>query len=114
MLFGKKKQRIVELTPAEAEAQVRSGSLMLVDVREAGERRDVAPRVPSTHIPVGEIDARMTELPSDTPVAFVCKAGGHSTKAAKAAAARGLDVRNVTGGMTAWSAAGVPTTSGGR
>lgn len=113
-MFGKKKQHISEITPAEAEAQVRAGTLLLVDVREADERHDLAPQVPSTHIPVGEIDARLSELPSDSPVAFVCKAGGRSTKAAKVAAARGLDVRNVTGGMTAWSAAGVPTTGAGR
>ncbi len=111
-MFGKNKTKVIDITPNEAEGLARSGQLVLVDVREPDERRDLAPGVQSTHLPVGQIIDRMGELPKEQPVAFVCKAGGRSLKAAEAAAAAGLDVRNVVGGMTAWEAHGLPVTKG--
>ncbi|CAB4961166.1 MULTISPECIES: rhodanese-like domain-containing protein [Patulibacter] len=111
-MFGRKKHQIIDLTPKEAEHAAKTGELVLVDVREADERRQLAPKVKSMHIPVGGIADRTGELPTDRPVAFVCKAGGRSMKAAKTAATAGLDVRNVVGGMTAWDAQGLPTKKG--
>lgn len=114
-MFGRKKTEtapsaaLEEISPADAEQQVRAGALVLVDVREDDERVKLAPGVESRHVPVGEIDARMGELPTDRPLAFVCRSGKRSAKAANAAAAAGLDVRNVTGGMTAWDEAGLST-----
>lgn len=111
-MFGRKKHQVVDITPGEADRAARSGGLVLVDVREADERRALAPAVRSTHIPAGQLADRIGELPTDRPVAFVCRAGGRSTEAAKAGAAADLDVRNVTGGMTAWDAQGLPTKNG--
>lgn len=116
-MFGRKKKQapttppaeLVQISPAEAVKQTRSGAIVLVDVREPDERKKLAPAVEFLHVPVGDIDARMGELPTDRPLAFVCRSGKRSTKAATAAAAAGLDVRNVTGGMTAWYDADLPT-----
>lgn len=111
-MFGRKKHQIIDLTPKEAEHAARTGEVVLVDVREADERRALAPAVRSTHIPVGVLADRTGELPTDRPVAFVCKSGGRSLAAAKTASSAGLDVRNVLGGMTAWDAQGLPTKKG--
>lgn len=110
-MFGTKK-KLTEIEPRAAAQQVQAGTLTLVDVRETDERRELAPAVDSVHIPVGEIERRVGELPTGSPVAFVCRSGGRSSKAAKTAQAAGLDVRNVTGGMTQWDADGVPTAKG--
>lgn len=111
-MFGRKKQKIIDLTPKEAEHAAKTGELVLVDVREVDERRQLAPKVKSMHIPVGQLSGRLDELPTDRPVTFVCRAGSRSTNATKTAAAAGLDVRNVVGGMTAWDAQGLPTKKG--
>jgi len=111
-MLGRKKHQIIDLTPKKAEHAAKTGELVLIDVREADERRALAPAVRSTHIPVGEIADRTSELPTDRPVAFVCKSGSRSAEAAKLAAAAGLDVRSVVGGMSAWDAQGLPTNKG--
>jgi len=55
-----------------------------------------------------ELDGRLRD--GETPVAVVCGSGYRSTVAASVLARRGFDdVWNVTGGMTAWKAAGLPT-----
>jgi rhodanese-related sulfurtransferase len=118
-MFGRRKRTaaapevlLPEISPADAEEQVRARTLVLIDVRENDGRTTLAPGVQSQHLPVGEIDERMGELPTDRPLAFVCRSGKRSAKAAAAAAAADLDVRNVTGGMTAWQDAGLSTTKG--
>ena len=99
---------IPQLTPAQVAAR---DDLVLVDVREAGERAEVrAPQ--SVHVPLGEVEARLSELPRDRTVAFVCRSGGRSGRAARVAAAHGLTAANVGGGMVAWEAAGLPVASG--
>jgi rhodanese-related sulfurtransferase len=110
-VFGLK-NKSNEISPAEAAEQVKSGALVLVDVRESDERRSLAPGVKSTHIPLGQLGGRMSSLPDGKPVAFICAAGGRSGRATKAAVAAGLDARNVTGGMSAWNRAGLPTKAG--
>ena len=57
-----------------------------------------------------ELDGRLGD--GETPVAVVCGSGYRSTVAASVLARRGFEeVWNVTGGMTAWKAAGLPTVS---
>lgn len=106
------KPAIVEIDPAEAAVWATEERLTLVDVREVDERRAIAPAAPSTHIPLGTLAARLHELPRDQPIAFICAAGGRSAMAAKTALKAGLDARNVTGGMNAWTASATPTTTG--
>ena len=99
---------ITQLTPAEVAAR---GDVVLVDVRESDERAEV--RAPaSVHVPLGEVESRLSELPRDRTVAFVCRSGGRSSMAARVAAGVGLTVANVDGGMLAWQAAGLPVASG--
>ena len=98
-----------EMSPRDAVAGVRAGTLHLVDVREDEERRDLAPGVPSQHLPLGDLPARLSDVPSGSPLAFVCRSGRRSAEATELASAAGLDARNVTGGMVAWTEDQLPT-----
>lgn len=82
--------------------------LQIVDVRSRQEwRTGHAPR--ARHIPLDELPGRLSELPSDQPVAFICQSGARSQRAAKLATQAGLQAINIQGGMLAWTRAGLPT-----
>ena len=105
---------IQQITPQEATQRVESGALLL-DVREPDEWQ--AGHAPGAkHLPLGELGARVDELPKDRPIVAVCRVGGRSGKAAEALVNAGYDVVNLAGGMQAWDAAGQPvvTDDGGR
>ena len=81
--------------------EMRGGRLVLYDVREGDERADDF--VPgSRHLPLGQLRARLGELPRDKPVAFICRTGRRSAMAAATARHAGYDAHNVKGGMTGW------------
>ena len=75
----------------------------VLDVREPSEV--VEWTIPgATNVPLGELAARLGELPHDREVVVVCAAGGRSAGAADFLAAAGLRVANLRGGMAAWGA----------
>jgi molybdopterin/thiamine biosynthesis adenylyltransferase/rhodanese-related sulfurtransferase len=80
-----------------------ASDFLLIDVREPWEL-DIA-KLPNTlAIPLGEIGNRLSEIPVDKDIAIHCKAGGRSAKAVDILRASGFQkVRNVTGGINAWS-----------
>jgi rhodanese-related sulfurtransferase len=101
-------------TVAESSAEVPAANVpdgaWLLDVREDDEW--AAGHAPgATHIPLGQLSDRATEVPRDTTVYVVCRAGGRSARAAFALAGAGWDVLNVAGGMQDWAAAGRPMTA---
>lgn len=64
------------------------------------------------HLPLGDIPARVDELPStDESLPIICRSGGRSGRAVQWLVQQGFDVVNVEGGMKAWEAAGKPMTS---
>ncbi len=83
---------------------------LLLDVREPEEW--VAGHAPGAqHIPLGDLPARVGEVPHDRQVVAVCRSGGRSAGATGWLAEQGYDAINLDGGMTAWSAAGRPMVS---
>ncbi|MEZ0471455.1 Grx4 family monothiol glutaredoxin [Luteimonas salinilitoris] len=91
------------LTPAEADARVRAGTLTLVDVRPPEERAQASLNTP---FEVLDGDARRTleALPKDTPLAFLCHTGQRSREAAEHFRGLGFGgVYNVEGGIEAWA-----------
>lgn len=93
-----------------AVAGLKSGRLVLVDVREQSERaRGFAPG--SRHLPLSQLKRRLGELPTDRPVAFICQSGRRSAMAATAARRAGMDAYNVAGGMIAWERDNLETES---
>lgn len=82
------------------------GLLTIVDVREAAELTGELGRIDGAlHIPLGELQARLGEVPRDKPVVCVCRSGRRSAQAVVILEKAGVrDVANVTGGMIRWRA----------
>lgn len=110
-LFGNKDKGI---DARAAAARIGRGEAVLLDVRDHDEwRAGHAPH--AIHIPLGELEQRLGELPRDKPVVAVCRSGGRSALAASSLRAAGLEVQNLDGGMKAWHEAGLPLEpAGGR
>ena len=98
---------------AGAQQQVGSGAILL-DVREPQEWH-AGHAAEAMWIPMGEIQARHTELSTDTPIVVMCRSGNRSGTVTQALVGAGYDASNIAGGMQAWAAAGfaVVTDDGG-
>ena len=98
-----------EVDVAEAARLADAGLALLVDVREDDEwAAGHAP--PAVHGPLGRLP--QTPLSGDLPVLAICRSGNRSAKAAGLLLARGVQARNVAGGMQAWQAAGLAVATG--
>ncbi|MCW2521758.1 MAG: Rhodanese domain protein [Frankiales bacterium] len=95
-----------EISALEADRQIQAGAFLL-DVREDDEWQ--AGHAPAaTHVPMGELSARAGEVPTDRTIICVCHLGGRSAVVADALNRGGWRALNLTGGMNAWAAAGLP------
>ena len=65
----------------------------------------------ATHIPMGEVPARLDDLPEGDPLVVTCRVGGRSARVAAWLNANGFDAVNMAGGMGEWEAAGRPMVS---
>ncbi|MFL6164525.1 MAG: rhodanese-like domain-containing protein [Jatrophihabitantaceae bacterium] len=95
-----------EVTATEAVELVGAGAILL-DVREQDEW-DAGHAPQATHLAMSELNARVEELPRDVQVVCVCHIGGRSSMVANALNQAGWRALNLTGGMRAWQAAGLP------
>jgi glyoxylase-like metal-dependent hydrolase (beta-lactamase superfamily II) len=89
--------------PAELAARLGTSDQPLVlDVREPVEF--AAWSIPSAvNIPIGELEARVSEVPTDRDVVTVCASGNRSSRAAEILSRAGRRVANLAGGMAAWA-----------
>ena len=77
---------------------------VLLDVREPWELA-AARLEPCLPIPMGEVAARTAEIPQDVTVYVMCHGGVRSGRVVEFLRGQGFDkVRNVRGGIAAWSA----------
>lgn len=83
--------------------------LFLLDVRTPQEYSADGRIAGSTLIPLDELGARSGELPTDQPIACICRSGNRSSQACGFLADQGFETFNVVGGMNAWKQAGYPT-----
>jgi len=100
-----------EITVSQAASMREKGSFLL-DVRQPEEWNES--HIPgSTLIPLGELRARMGEVPRERYIVVVCRSGNRSRRARELLIDAGFKwVTSVAGGITAWSADGRPTVSG--
>jgi rhodanese-related sulfurtransferase len=78
----------------------------LLDVREQTEW-DAGHIEQAVHIPMGELNARVDEIPSDRPIVVVCRSGNRSQAVTDALNRAGWTAHNLEGGMYAWQSAGL-------
>jgi rhodanese-related sulfurtransferase len=96
----------------EAERRRHETSALLVDVREPWEHAEVRAE-DVVLLPTSTLPARLAELPADRELLFICRSGARSGQVTAYLRAQGReDVWNVTGGMLAWEAAGLPVVRG--
>jgi rhodanese-related sulfurtransferase len=85
--------------------------LTVLDVREPVEWEQA--HVPgSVHIPLGELTARLAELPSEGQILVVCAVGARSARAAGYLVQHGHDAVNLDGGLVEWQSSGRELVSG--
>lgn len=91
--------------PSEAHDHV--DDHFLLDVREDDEWQagHVAEAV---HIPMGQLNARIDELPRDQPIIAICRSGNRSGAVTDALNRAGFTAHNLEGGMYAWEGADLP------
>ena len=89
------------VTAAEARQLIRSGAT-LVDVRSRKEWNGGHARE-ARHIPLDELEQKLSSLPVSTPVVAICHSGVRSASAARLLSKRGYQVSSVRGGMMAWN-----------
>ncbi|MDH3251581.1 MAG: MBL fold metallo-hydrolase [Ignavibacteria bacterium] len=87
--------------------------MMLLDVREPFELVAFGAIPGVTNIPIGQIAARVEELPADknTEIVSICQSGNRSFEVAHFLAKKGYsNVLNLDGGTSAWIRRGLPVT----
>ena len=104
--------RVYSMPVHDLHKQLRQGNgLTVLDVRTEKEW-DEGHIEGALHIHGGTLQERVGEVPQDKPVAVVCGSGYRASIAASFLKRGGYgDVTNVLGGMSAWNAAKLPTTT---
>lgn len=99
------KVEIGEILPEELNQRLSRGERPLIlDVREP-EEIAIASFPGATHIPMGEIPSRLSELDPDQETVVVCHHGIRSAQVAMYLARLGFErVSNLSGGINLWSA----------
>lgn len=85
---------------------------VMIDVREQAEVDEVAPSV-GIFFPMSKINpetfAKDCKVRQDQPIYLFCRSGGRSMRVAEALTKHGFkDLTNVSGGIIAWQAHGLP------
>jgi len=115
-MTGRQRQEVEPTPEIEVEAlreRLTTGgeqAARVIDVREDWEwaQGHIAG---ATHIPLGQIPTRLSELDGAREVYFICHLGGRSEMATRFARQQGLvGAINVGGGMDAWESRGYPIT----
>ena len=85
-------------------------SARIIDVREPDEFTGDLGHIPGAElVPLATIGQAAASWDRDKPMILVCRSGGRSGRAASALVAAGFRrVMNLTGGMLAYTAAGLP------
>lgn len=85
-----------------------SPDVMILDVREVSEWNE-GHIAGATLMPMGEVPARISEIPTDKTVIVQCRSGNRSNQVTQYLRQQGMtNVHNMSGGILAWEAAGLP------
>ena len=108
---GRELASVPQMSPLELAAEMRKGSVAVIDVRGAAEwEAGHLPGVPN--IPLGYLVDRLADVPKDKPAVVQCQSGARSAIAASVLRANGVEAINLLGGYTGWQAHGYPIEHG--
>ena len=108
-LFG---TPIPSISVAELQEKIKKENRpYLLDVRQPEEFRE-GHIAGAKLIPLGELRARVKELPKDKEIVCVCASGSRSSSAVRQLASAGFNVINMKGGMFVWQRAALPVKKG--
>jgi hydroxyacylglutathione hydrolase len=96
-----------ELSPRQVADLLRDGDAQLVDVRE-GFEHEAGRIAEDVHIELDRLSEQAGSLDRERPIVFYCRTGSRSELATQAFAAAGFEAHNLTGGLKAWVADGLP------
>ncbi len=100
-MVNKEEAPVPQIDPVEAHALLQKEKIQLVDLRDENERAICC--IPgATHIPFAELELRLRELDHNKVVVFHCRGGGRATRAVRLLQGKGLESKNLTGGILAW------------
>ncbi len=93
---------VPETTVQELKARVDAKApFFLLDVREPHEYQ-ISRIAGSTLIPLGQLPSRLAELPAGQEIIVQCKSGNRSGKAVAMLKEKGIEAKNLKGGILAW------------
>jgi len=93
------------ISPEQYTSQVQNTPHILVDVRESSEvAQGVIPG--AVHIPLGQLQSRLNELPKDQTIVVYCRSGNRSRTAASTLKTAGYANLLDLGGVMQWQDAG--------
>lgn len=97
----------IDVEPDRAAELIRDGAVQLVDVREDHEVA-AGHLAGARHVGLATLAAQADTISRDEPVLFYCRTGARSTMAANAFRQAGYRAFNLSGGLVAWHARGLP------
>jgi rhodanese-related sulfurtransferase len=103
---------VQNLTAEEVARGLTEGRMLLVDVREPNET-SVESYLDAVIVPLSSFDPAAIPDPKGRQVVFACRSGRRSVTASIAAQDQGYPYKShLAGGIIAWKAAGLPTSTG--
>ena len=110
-LVGKAKKNITEISPQDAAAKLKRGEAVIIDVRDQDEWNEG--RIPGAmQLNRDTIELDIEEKVPDPNAMIICHCGGGGRGALATESLQKMgykNVRNMSGGLKAWKAAGLPT-----
>ena len=70
------------IKPEDIDKALAEGKVLLLDVREPKELEETGTIPDSLHIPLGQLEQRLAEVPKDRLILTACQGGGRASRAA--------------------------------
>ena len=103
LFYSRAQANVPTISPDEAREYLTDSNYQFIDVRTDSEY-DSGHIQNSIHIPLHEIQDRMSEIGSlkNKNIIAYCRSGARSSKATKILVEAGFDVLNLSGGVLSW------------
>ena len=112
-LVAEAKKHITEISPQDTAAKLNNGDAVVLDVRDK-EEWDEGHIPGANHVSRGTMELEIEEKVPDQNAMIICHCGGGGRSALAAETLQKMGYKNVlsmAGGLKAWKAAGLPTTT---